>query len=510
MARTEAPLRTCMIVQQLQPEYYAGWSDVEIAVLATRDAAQIGGVIRDRLVAAGIPIAEWHCIVHDADTRLVWDDTAAANVVENKPAHFHMAVKFEICGKYKGATLPQIAAAVGVEPQYIEKAKRGANAWDNMLAYLIHIKYPNKHQYSPAQVASGCGRALGQAGSVTAPKWRQYQDIYAERREEWLKGRAAVKVQQAKAGIDDLEERILTGEISRDQVLLTDEFYAIYARNKRRCDDAFACYADRKIMRAVQAMRSGEFRLSVFYVTGKSNDGKSYFTDRLAERIQAAALKELGEKWTVCGTAATNPMDKYDGSEILVMDDLRGMAMTAADWLKLLDPDRANDVSARYHNKMVPCRVIIINSTRDILDFFYYLKGSGGGDRAEAMDQFFRRILAHVTVYRVPDDMDVRRVQIGQMHEKPAYTVAEPGSGGYRSMMLRYGHDPVSDMDYEDALDWLATLAMSRSGVGTAPVLPVQTVSEPPEQAEPDDPDNPFTHPQTQTRNYNPDDPFGP
>ena len=64
------------------------------------------------------------------------------------------------------------------------------------------------------------------------------------------------------------------------------------------------------------------------------------------------------------------------------------------------------------------CRVIVINSEKDVLEFFYYLKGNGGGDaKAEALDQFFRRILARVKVYRVPNDMDIRRIEVGHMQE---------------------------------------------------------------------------------------------
>ncbi len=36
-------------------------------------------------------------------------------------------------------------------------------------------------------------------------------------------------------------------------------------------------------------------------------------------------------------TASSNPFDEYLGEEIIKMD-LRGMAMTASDWLQLMDP----------------------------------------------------------------------------------------------------------------------------------------------------------------------------
>lgn len=139
------------------------------------------------------------------------------------------------------------------------------------------------------------------------------------------------------------------------------------------------------------------------------------------------------------------------------MDDLRGMAMTASDWLKLLDPDRANVGSARYHNRQIACRAVIINSERDVLDFFYFVKGSG--DRSEAMDQFFRRILARVIVYRVGD---VRRLRIGHMQETAPYEAQEPGKVTQMTLHHDFGANEM-DVDYETALQHLSDLVMLRN-----------------------------------------------
>ena len=466
--------KTCMVVQQLTPDYLSGWTDAEKASVQAGDVGQIGQIIAQKCYVHGIPVAEWHIILHDNDVRTVWSETLANYVVERKPAHFHMTIKVHTEKGLKGATLAQFAAAIGIEPEYIEKAKRGANAYDNMLAYLIHIKYDDKCQYDPHKVISGGCSKSGK------PLWRPYMDIYAERKEEWEKGRASIKAQKAVQDIDALEEMILNGQVTRNQILLTDEYFTVYARNRRRCEDAFSVFQDRKIARTIQAMESGEFHVSVFFVTGKSHAGKSRFTDRLVASIREGAREKLGQEWTVCGCAASNPLDNYDGSEILVMDDLRGVAMSASDWLKLLDPDRVNLISARYHNKYVATRVIIINSEKPLLDFFFYLKGSGGGDRGEALDQFFRRILAHVVVYRVPDDMDTRRVLVGEMRETAPYSVESPkGPSDNNGAGLTLHHDykdGEKDMGYDEALEWLTGLTMKQNGWKP----PAPPVTEPP------------------------------
>lgn len=465
MAKTEALLRMCMVTQELDKSHFTGWGDDELTAIENGDAAAIGQILNERLNTAGVPVAEYHCVIHDRDARPVWSDTMQNYVIEPKLTHFHCVMRFYLFEKFKGASLSALSTALGIEPQFIEKAQRGANAWDNMVAYITHVKYDDKAQYSPDAVASGGCSADGKQ------LWRPYKQIWNERLADWMKGKAKVTAKRARTDIDALEEQILTGQVTINQILLTDTLYAVYARNKRRCDDAFSTYTARKIAKTVQAMESGEFHLTVYFITGKSHAGKSWFTDRLVERLKADAREQLGQEWTACGCAASNPVDDYDGSEILIMDDLRGMAMTASDWLKLMDPDRVNNISARYKNKRVACRALIINSERPALEFFYYLKGSGGGDRAEAMDQFFRRLTAHVVVYRVPDDPETRRAIVGEMRETAPYRVQSPSGREYNGeqAMLTLSHDMrenEQDMDYDAALDRLADIAMRRNGAG--------------------------------------------
>lgn len=269
-----------------------------------------------------------------------------------------------------------------------------------------------------------------------------------------------------------LEELILTGQVVKNQILLTDEYFDIYARNKRRCDDAFDTYAQKKIARTIQAMENGEFKVSVFFITGASHSGKSVFTDNLVKQIQKDIKAEMGVDWSVCSVASNNPFDEYLGEEILVMDDLRGMSLTPSDWLKLLDPDRISTGSARYRNKKMACRVIVINSEKDVLEFFYYLKGNGGGDaKAEALDQFFRRILARVKVYRVPNDMDIRRIEVGHMQETNRYLARVPGTSNHygECVQVALHHDfnkDLQDMDYTDAQEYISAMVVDRNKKG--------------------------------------------
>lgn len=464
MARKENDLTAFMLVQELNPNYY-DWTDEEKKAIESKNIADITNIIGEKLYKNGMAVEEMHCIIHDKDSREVWDDTVNNYVIENKLIHIHCLVRFaKVDGKVMGGTPSKVSFALGVEPQYIEKPHKGKFAYDNMLAYLIHAKDEDKYQYKPSDVVTcGCMKD-GQ------PLYRQYMDYYNERKRDWDVGRIKKKNDKAKIDVDILEEKILVGEIvSKNQVILTDEYYAIYSRNKHRIDDAFDTYAQRKIAKTIQAMENGEFRISVLFVTGKSGSGKSYFTDSLVKQIQKDAQEQFQEDWKVCDVASTNPFDEYLGEEILVMDDLRGISLTASDWLKLLDPDRINMGSARYKNKRMACRVIIINSEKDVLEFFYYLKNIGG-DRSEAMDQFYRRIMARVKVYCVPDDIDVRRIAIGESQKADRYLADVPSSkncnSDYDKLQLNYNFEKnIQDLEYDEAQHYLSDMIMKNNAL---------------------------------------------
>lgn len=455
MAKKEATLTACMLTQDLLPDHWFVEDD-EKAIVSSGDTKAILDMVIARLTKYGAVVVEAYAIIHDKDTVTEWDEINLQEVISYKTHHIHILIKF---AQDKGLKLSEIATAVGLEPQFVEKPQRGKFAYDNMLAYLVHIKYEDKHQYEPAEVYT----ALGES----------YIQVYHKREEEWLKGRAKIKAQTARVDIDWLEEKILLGEVTKQQVLLTDDYFAIYARNKHRCEEAFDTYGQRKIYRTIQKMENGEFKVSVIFITGQPHAGKSAFTDALVRGIQNDIKAKTGEVWTVATCGANNPFDEYNGEEILVMDDLRGMALTASDWLKLLDPDRINIGSARYHNKRMACRTIIINSEKDVVDFFYFSKGVGGRDadgRAEAMDQFIRRIMARVVVYRLPDDNDVRRLRIGKMEETDPYRVEAPTNNNPNNpttLTLHHHFNSMGsfDVSLDEGVSYLSALIMRNNKI---------------------------------------------
>lgn len=398
----ENDLTTFFLTQYLDPDYWFVTDPAFFISLNNKDLKGITDVLLRLLVARGWQVEECYSIIHDEDVRNKWDENIQAMTTAYKDPHIHMAVKFKAKAN-KGATIGEIARVLGVEAQYVERPKAGRYSWDNQLAYLVHAKDVDKHAYKPEAVYTALGK--------------DYVGVYHESFKRWEKGAARKANKESKIDVDWLERKILEGEVFRPQVFLTDEYYYIYAANKRRIDDAFDAYGQRKMYKAVKALQNGEFDVKVYYVMGKPGSGKTLFANGLIDKALSEAEKR-GERWQVCKTASTNPVDDYNGEEILLMDDVRGTTMRADDWLKLLDPHNISPSSARYHNKVIASKVIIITATMQPYEFFYYSKGVGSGQaQEEAVDQFLRRLAGIVEVIDYDQIILNRSLKDGQNHQ---------------------------------------------------------------------------------------------
>lgn len=451
MARTEAKLGIIGLTQYLAPEYW-GWTEQEKQAL-DGGAAAVLQVVVQRLDAAGHTVEAAYGILHDKDEREAWDELRKELVKQPKPDHLHGVIRFV---KGKGGTVEELAQVIGVEAQYVEKAGRGKYAFDNMLSYLTHVKYPEKHQYAPTEVVTIRGR--------------EYEGIDAERRDAWMKGRASIKAKKAKGeeAVDQLVEQALMGEVTHEQIMLTDELFTVYARNKRVIDEALETYGQRRATIAAKKLRDGEFTTTVIFVTGAPGSGKTHWARNYAEEQVAQTLRDTGERWRIYQAATGNPLDDWNGEEVLLLDDLRGVSMTATEWLLLLDPYNASPAAARYKNKKaVAPRMIILTSWMTPFQYFFFARQKG--DATEAMDQFIRRLTAMIKVYKIDDDM--RRFEVSSIDELPDKYQARVDTGDrVETLWLGYGFsEPMRYWDEADMSDALCSLVALRS-----PDLPLE------------------------------------
>lgn len=426
MARKESRVKRVMITQQLRSDLFPDWSDAERATL-NQGAQAYGKVLLDKLDDAELSVSTMYAITHDKDTYREWNEVKDDYEIVVKPEHMHVVVAF-LDGVE--STISRISKATGVPENLLEKSKRGRHAGNNMLAYLIHAKDEGKHQYDPSEVASIEGE--------------DYMNIYARSRESWEKGRAVKKKTNAK-NPEDVEyylSKVLLGKLNKKEMFDDEELYALYAYNKSKFDEAFDTYAQRRAYVAARKLENGEFSTTILFVTGKPGGGKSaWVKDEVIPKIIDAA-RERGERWEMYKSAATNPLDDWMGEEIILLDDLRADAMSASDWLLLLDPHQAGTASARYHNKQsVAPRVIVLTAYQSPLEFFNYVPRSGGN---EALDQFIRRLSAIIRVH-----------EYDWLEHNGRFTLEEVGKSEPYEYVHRNNHGDVeSPMNHAPVVRW--------------------------------------------------------
>ena len=243
MTKRLSNLTTFALTQFLNKDY---WLIEDIGfdkALEDKDLIAITDIIAKRLESNGWGVEEAYSIIHDKDTREVWSETGHCLVEDYKDAHIHMSVSFKK-GQNIDANVVTIGSAIGVESQYIEKPKPGRYSWDNQLSYLVHAKDLDKFKYAPYDVYT-C-------------KGKDYKAIYQESIARWERGAIKKTNKKAKEDIDFIESEILQGRMTKSQILLTDEYYQVYALNKRRIDDAFDTYGQRKMYKALQMLENGD------------------------------------------------------------------------------------------------------------------------------------------------------------------------------------------------------------------------------------------------------------
>lgn len=409
--KKQANLRCVMIVQQLDPAYWLDWNE-ELISNAENDLKSVLEEVIERFDKGGCTVSECYGIVHNKDETTIWDQAQMKNITVVKPIHVHILCKFE-----RGSTLNNLAVMVGVEPNFLERAKSGRYGWDNCLSYAVHAKNPEKHQYSPEEVIT----ALGE----------DYLSVYNRRMEAWVRGRATKEAKETNHSVDYLISEVLKGNLRKQELLLTDEYYKVYALHKRKFNEAFETAGENKAYQTIDDLENGKFKKSIIYLMGKSGNGKTILSKRFIKIIQKIAKEKCTKQWDYCLTASMNAFDEYNGQDILFLDDIRGDSLSVSDWLKLLDPYTISPISARYHNKMGAAKLIILTSVKSPSEFFATAKGNKGED----LGQFFRRIDCLVKIDEnfvfsspIPNSgFNVSTTQLPFLPNPPSYVFTETG-----------------------------------------------------------------------------------
>lgn len=219
MARLEADLTTFMLASDYNPAHY-NWTEKELAALG--DCKATAEVIKKRLGDNGTKVKEMYIIEHKGEKKAA---KKFHNGADETKTHYHILTKFE---PSHGATLREIVKFIGVPLEVIEKPKRGPS-YNNMLAYLTHIKYKDKIQYIPEDVVTLAGT--------------DYMDYFNEHKERWIKARDIVAEKGGKP-IDrrfrEAIKKLESGELSCEELAGMPEYRQLFltAKYQRKLEAA--------------------------------------------------------------------------------------------------------------------------------------------------------------------------------------------------------------------------------------------------------------------------------
>lgn len=402
---------TFIFEQQLKPDYwdwdeekkklFQDWKENKVAIFKEIHR-------RIQTLEESIP-AKVAFIVHDKDKKY--------NLTLVEP-HIHGYIEFA-----SRRDLNHLASALGLLPQYIEPSGRGKYGKVNSKAYLIHAKNPDKYQYSPDDVET--------FGTFN------YKEFFQEHQLEFIKRSATVKREKSDEELDSVFQAIVNGTLTEDDIFANEELTFLWSYNQTKLDEAFRAYGKIASKRTLRQLENGEFQPAVIYIHGSSGIGKTSLALELIEQIIKRA-KEYNYNWKMYSAGTKNIFDEYFGEEIILLDDPRYDSLLPADWLKLLDPLNKSHLSARYKNKLVIGRIIIITNYKSLKSFFSKIQH-------EDLNQYIRRFNNVLEISkRNKKSEKARFFNISQIQELKTHDYLEESS-------LLFGEEKVYSTDDKEA-----------------------------------------------------------
>ncbi len=302
---------------------------------------------------------EFAIVIHDKDI------SYGTKLVE---PHVHGYIDFP-----KRMDLSKVASALGLERERIETPKsKGGRAYTriNALAYLIHAKDKDKYQYPVKDVETF--------------DTLDYETFINQNKEDFENYSATRKREKAEESLDLVLSQVQQGNYTYIDVMKDDDLAFLYANNQQKFRESFNFFGEREAVLRLEDLKNEKYQLTVLYIQGKPGIGKSTLARDISLAVKDRLVLE-GLRGDIYSAGSKNPFDNYYGEEILILDDLRKDSISATDWLKLLDPINSARMSARYQNKLVVPRLIIVSAYMSPKQFF-------GQIESEDLNQYLRRI----------------------------------------------------------------------------------------------------------------------
>lgn len=287
------------------------------------------------------------------DIKKMLDDKPVlyAGIIHDKDEaekHLHIMVKL----MHSDMTADSLCKWFNDEPQFINIKQ---SKWGNKLSYLCHRTESSKHKYQ-----------------------YDFTEVFANF--DYVAEMEKITSDVAKSKkIDEILEEISKGNIRGYNV--TDFVDTkTYARYKNQINNALEWYR-RKVM------TDKDRNILVIMISGPAGVGKTTYAKQYC--------KNRNKSFCI-SSSSNDPMQDYEGEDILILDDIRDDAFKYHDLLKLLDNHTKSSTASRYNNKAFIGDTIIMTSSKSILDWY-------PGISSQDKKQLYRRVtmLLEMTEYSI-------------------------------------------------------------------------------------------------------------
>lgn len=292
---------------------------------------------------------KYAAILHDKDI------DEEGNIID---PHIHIILQFE-----NARSISNIAKLIGEKEQYIEKWDGSVN---NGYSYLVHRtnKSLDLHQYDPREVLANF----------------DYEQLMTEIQEEVKKKSTLSDSVIIDNILDLLYEGVITKEKAESMLSGSQ-----YAKASRRIE---AVHQKRMEVVAVEwqkKMREKNEPVTIVWLFGDAGTGKTRIAKKYAENFS--------NDYFLSGSSR-DPFQKYDGENVVILDELRPHAFDYSDLLKMLDPYNTSAMaSSRYFDKPLSANVFIITTPYAPSKFYEEIKKSNQiNAKIDKFEQLARRI----------------------------------------------------------------------------------------------------------------------
>lgn len=283
-------------------------------------------------------------------------DLENGKVVES---HIHLVMQFQ-----NARSLNNLAKLTNQPVQQIEKWDGDVN---NAYSYLVHqtTNSQHKHQYKAKEVIANFDY-IGLIKKISS-------DIDSK---TTLKDSII---------INNVLDLLYDGEVILEQA---EEMLSgsQYGKAKQRLDAVYKKRMEKVADQWRQEMRQNNQSSTVIWLWGESSTGKT----KLAKGYAA----QFGDNYYFSGSSR-DPFQRYEGQNIIILDELRPKNMDYSDLLKMLDPYNDEAMAAsRYFDKPLMANYFIITSPYNPKAFYDELVKRGHVlISVDKFEQLARRLL---------------------------------------------------------------------------------------------------------------------